>query len=67
MGELVASNRGLGFLLAQASGQFNTAKLFAVLLVLIIFALLSYELLGVLEHRLLRWKVTDVSGPGALA
>ncbi len=63
VGELVASNRGLGFLLIQAAGQFNTAKLFAVLFVLIAIALVSYELLGVLEHRLLRWKK---SGSGEL-
>ena len=31
IGELVAANRGLGYLLASSAGQFDTAGLFAAL------------------------------------
>src|SRR5262249_3477356 len=40
VGELVASNRGLGYLLAHAAGQFNTAGVFAALVAIIILAAL---------------------------
>src|SRR3546814_3514701 len=36
VGELMASNRGLGYLLVQAQGQFDTAGVFAALLALLL-------------------------------
>src|SRR3977135_3053933 len=39
VGELIAANQGLGYLLADASGQFNTAGVFAALLAIVLLAL----------------------------
>ncbi len=54
--ELISSNRGIGFLIGQASGLFDTAGVFAGLVVL---AVAGASLNGVLksaERRLLRWR-----------
>ena len=64
VGELLASNSGLGFLLVQAAGQFQTSMVFAILLVLAVFALIMYELLEFAERRLFRWKTTTAGGFG---
>ncbi|AJE49148.1 ABC transporter permease [Celeribacter indicus] len=43
VGELMASNRGLGFLLSSAAGDFNTAGVFAALVAIVaLAALLNY-------------------------
>ena len=54
--EILASNQGLGYLIASAAGNFNTAGVFAGLIVL---AALSWAMSWVMraaEARLLRWK-----------
>jgi len=40
VGEIVASNKGLGYLLAHAAGTFNTAATFAALLILMVIGTL---------------------------
>ena len=39
VGELIASNKGLGYLLADASGQFDTSGMFAALIAIMVLAL----------------------------
>src|SRR5690606_8570383 len=39
VGEIIASNRGLGYLVAHAAGQFDTAGTFAALFSIVILAL----------------------------
>jgi NitT/TauT family transport system permease protein len=59
--EILASNQGLGYLIASAAGNFNTAAVFAGLIVL---ALVSWSLSWVMrqvEARTLRWKPTTGS------
>lgn len=56
VGEIVASNRGLGFVLQSTAGQFDTAGLFAALFVLMIVATLLNEVLNRSETHVLRWK-----------
>jgi len=60
IGELVASNVGLGYLIDESASVFNTAGVFAALLVLTIFATLLNMLVDLLDKRMSRWK-TDVS------
>lgn len=47
VGEIVASNKGLGFLLARAAGTFNTAGTFAALFILMVIG----TLLGFMVDR----------------
>ncbi len=56
VGEMMASNRGVGFLLMQSAGQFDTAGTFAALLTLIAISAAFNESIRYLEAYLLRWK-----------
>ncbi|TAK35938.1 MAG: ABC transporter permease [Chloroflexota bacterium] len=66
VGELIASNRGMGFLMRQATGSFDTATLFAALFVLVAIGYGSYEFLRFLEGRLLWWKKSGDGTPGTM-
>ncbi|GAA4548260.1 ABC transporter permease [Pseudonocardia xishanensis] len=54
--EIVASNEGVGYLLNLAAGQFDTAGVFAAILVLVVMGLILTGLVTLLERYLLRWK-----------
>jgi NitT/TauT family transport system permease protein len=56
VGELISSNRGIGFLIGQASGLFDTAGVFAGLAVLAATGIILNAGLKKLETRLLRWR-----------
>ena len=56
VGELISSNRGIGFLIGQASGLFDTAGVFAGLAVLAATGILLNAGLKKLESHLLRWR-----------
>jgi NitT/TauT family transport system permease protein len=56
VGEIMAANRGLGFLLVNAQGQFDTAGVFAAIVVLMIMGLVINEGVNRVEHHLLRWR-----------
>ncbi|TAK36531.1 MAG: ABC transporter permease [Chloroflexota bacterium] len=61
VGEMIASNRGLGFLLMRAAGSFNTADLFAAMFAMVAVGYIGYESVAYLEKRLLRWKAAGRS------
>lgn len=56
IGELVASNRGLGYLISDSSSKFDTDGVFATLLVLSVIATVLNSMLGLLAVRANRWK-----------
>jgi NitT/TauT family transport system permease protein len=56
IGELVASNRGLGYLINDAAAQFDTAGVFATLVVLSVIAALLNLVVGLVDRRASRWK-----------
>jgi NitT/TauT family transport system permease protein len=56
--ELQTSLSGLGYLMAQYSGSFQTARYFAPVLVLAGMGMLISQVLKLLERRLARWKTT---------
>ena len=56
--EIVSSNSGVGFLLNQSAGQFNTAGVFASIVVLVVMGLLLTGVVNLLERRLLAWKTS---------
>jgi NitT/TauT family transport system permease protein len=56
VGEMLAAQYGLGFMLARASGTFDTTGIFMVLFVLALLAIGTYNLMARLEKRLLHWQ-----------
>lgn len=56
IGELMSSNRGVGYLISAASTRYNTADVFAGIFTLLLFVLLLNSLLSVAERRLFRWR-----------
>ena len=61
VGEMMAANRGLGYLLADAAGQLDTAGVFAALLGIVFLALLVQAVVRMLERRLMPWAITPDS------
>lgn len=56
VGEIMAANRGLGYLLQDAAGQLDTGGVFAALLAIIVLALLLQLVVRLVERRLTPWK-----------
>jgi NitT/TauT family transport system permease protein len=56
VGELIASNRGLGYMLMSAAGAFNTAGIMAALVVLMLIATGMNAVLNLTEGHVMRWK-----------
>ncbi len=56
VGEFVGADRGLGFLISAARGQFDTALVFVAVLALVVIAMSLYGLVALLERALLAWK-----------
>lgn len=54
--ELLASNRGLGFLVGRTAGQFNAGGTFAAILTLLIIGVLVDGLVALITRRALLWK-----------
>jgi NitT/TauT family transport system permease protein len=54
--EMMASNKGIGYLLVDSTGQFDTAGAFAALALLLVLSLALNALVVRLERYLLRWK-----------
>lgn len=56
VGELVGSDRGLGFLINVGRGQYDTALVFVAVFMLIALALCLYGMVAWLESRALVWQ-----------
>lgn len=56
VGELIASNRGIGYVLMLTAGQFNTAGVMAALVVLMLIASVMNGALNRSEQYVMRWK-----------
>lgn len=54
--EILASNRGLGFLVGRAAGQFDTTGAFAALLTLLVVGFTLDRLVTLFSNRALVWK-----------
>jgi NitT/TauT family transport system permease protein len=57
IGELIASNRGIGYLISSAASAYDTAGVFAALIVLTVLAILLNAIVDVIDRRLSTWKV----------
>ena len=57
IGELIASNRGIGYLISSAASQYDTAGVFAALVVLTVLAMPSTRVVDEIDRRLSHWKI----------
>jgi len=56
VGELVGSDRGLGFLINIGRGQYDTSLVFVAVITLVILAVTLYGLVVLVESRVLAWQ-----------
>lgn len=56
IGEFLSSNRGIGYLIAAASSRYDTARVFAAILSLLVFVLLLNALITRIERFMRRWQ-----------
>lgn len=57
VGEFVGSSRGLGFVILQSQGTYNTPRVFAAILLLTFIGILFYQIVDVIERRAMPWHV----------
>lgn len=56
VGEFVASQRGLGYIIMMAQGNFDTPRVFAALVILGAMGMVLFALLEAIERRLTSWR-----------
>ena len=59
LGEMIAANRGLGYLVQFSGSQFDTAGVFAVLIVIALLAVALNYLVDIMQGRMERWRVVS--------
>ena len=59
VGELIAANQGLGFLVQYAGAEFDTTGVFAVLVVIGLLAVALNYVVDIAQLRLERWKIVS--------
>lgn len=59
VGEFVGADKGLGFLLNVARGQYDVAMVFVTIFALVLMALGLYGLVALVEKSLLKWRRQD--------
>jgi NitT/TauT family transport system permease protein len=57
LGEMIAANRGLGYLVQFSGSQFDSAGVFAVLIVIALLAVALNFLVEFVQHRMQQWRV----------
>jgi len=56
VGEYLGSSQGIGYVISQAEGVFDTTAVFAGMIVLMLVVLVVDYIVNRIERRLLRWK-----------
>jgi NitT/TauT family transport system permease protein len=64
VGEYLGSAAGLGYLINQAEGTFDTTGVFAGMVILAVFVLIIDGLVTLVERRLLVWRPPSAAGQG---
>ena len=59
IGGMIASNKGLGYLVQRAGSEFDTAGAFAALTIIAVIAAVLNELVQAAQSRLERWKIVS--------
>lgn len=57
IGEMIAANRGLGYLVQRAGSDFDTAGVFAALIAIAALAVVFNEMVGTVQARLDGWRI----------
>ena len=57
LGEMIAANRGLGYLVQFSGSQFDSAGVFAVLIIIALLAVALNFLVEFVQHRMQQWRV----------
>jgi NitT/TauT family transport system permease protein len=65
VGEFVAAQNGLGYVILAAQGVFETKRVFAALLVLAVMGTVLFYLIELAEKKALPWHVSQRAGHGA--
>jgi ABC-type nitrate/sulfonate/bicarbonate transport system permease component len=55
-GELVGASEGLGYLMTRSAAQFQTARLFACIVILALMGIGLFSLVALIERRALPWR-----------
>ena len=58
VGEFISSQGGLGYVVVTSQSNFETAQMFAAILILALLSLLLFNLIELSEHLLLPWHVS---------
>lgn len=59
LGEMIAANRGLGYLVQFSGSQFDTAGVFAVLIVIALLAVVLNIVVEIVQSRMERWRIVS--------
>lgn len=59
VGEIIASNRGLGYLISNAASKFDTPGVFAALIAIVVLTMLLNLAVKLLERFLMPWKEAE--------
>jgi NitT/TauT family transport system permease protein len=59
VGEIIASNKGLGYLLSDAAAQFDTAGVFSALIGIVFLAMAFNGIVTLGERLLMPWKIIE--------
>jgi len=62
VGEFTGADKGLGLLINTSQGTFDSAGIYAGMIIITVIALLAEWLLTFVENRLLRWRPPALSG-----
>jgi NitT/TauT family transport system permease protein len=57
LGELIASNKGIGFLIEYSAGQYDSTSVYAAVLILVVCSVILTEVLTRTESSALRWRI----------
>ena len=57
LGELIASNQGIGYLIEFSAGQYNSTGVFAAVFVLVVCNVILSEILRRTEEFTQRWRL----------
>lgn len=55
-GEIITSNRGLGYLVSRSAGELDTTGVFAALVILVMVSLVLHAIVVRAENRVLHWR-----------
>ncbi|MEP9350750.1 ABC transporter permease [Xanthobacter sp. KR7-225] len=59
VGEIIAANRGIGYILSDAAAQFDTAAVFAALIGIVVLSLIFNGIVRFAERALMPWKAGE--------